>query len=172
MLRTGCKQTVLGPAQVFSSRHKVQSVSKHSPKLLHLNLCKHKSCKRAMRCSCSQTSTCCSWLIKHTSQNTRMSVQLWCSFTEIIRFSNETGDCKNSWGAPMTHRGFLSTRSSTSYTTEERSSQWQVRSGGKRWHFGLEGSLATVGRKVWETTSDKIMNNKSHQAEPTLAIVS
>lgn len=96
MLRTGCEQTVLDPAQVFSSRPKVQSVSKHSPKLLCLNLCKHKSCKRVVRSSCSQTSARCSWLIKHTSQNTRMSVKLRYSFPEIIRFPNGAGDRKNS----------------------------------------------------------------------------
>ena len=147
MLRTGCKQTVLDPVRVFSSRPKVQPVSKCSPKLLCLNLCKHKSCKRVVRYSCLQTSTPCSWLIKHTSHNARMCAKLWYSFTQIIRFSNEISDCKNSRGAPVVHSSFLSTLSSASNTTEGRSSQWHIRSDGKRRHFGSEGTLGTCGQE-------------------------
>lgn len=82
MLRIGRKQTVLDPARVFSFRPKVQPVSKPSPKPLRLNPCKHKSRKRVVRCSCSQASTPCSSLTKHTSQNTRMRV-------ELIRFHSD-----------------------------------------------------------------------------------
>lgn len=168
-LRIGCKQTALDPALVFSSRPKVQPVSKRSPKPSCLNLCKHRSCKRVVRYRCSQTSTPCSWLIKHISQNKRMRVKLWYSFTQIIRFSNEVGDRKNSRGAPMAHSGFLSTPSSASNAAEGRSSHWQVRSDRKSQRFGSEGALGTAGQKVWETASDKMINNKSW-LQPTLAI--
>lgn len=131
MLRIGCEQTVLYPAWVFSSKPEVQPVSKCSPKLLCLNLCKHKKCKGVVKYSCSQTSTPCSWLIKHTSQNTSTHVKLWYSLRKILRFSNEVGDCKNSWDAPVAHSGFLCTPCSASNTTEGRSSQWRVRSDGK-----------------------------------------